>query len=121
MYRCMQTHENLLGQNRIVSCCIQKKNMEFKTRRRIHDAMRRIQKSRELAKPRGSVVGRVHNAAERLRGHHPADVSGTGFVPSKGTEVEAKIGSQGNYRRCVVVKTPKHQRWVNGKRICVFF
>ena len=95
--------------------------MEFKTRRRIHDAMRRIQKSRELAKPRGSVVGRVHDAAERLRGHHPADVSGTGFVPSKGTEVEAKIGSQGNYRRCVVVKTPKHQRWVNGKRICVFF
>lgn len=106
-------------QNRIL--LYTKKNMEFKTRRRIHDAMRRIQKSRELAKPRGSVVGRVHDAAERLRGHHPADVSGTGFVPSKGTEVEAKIGSQGNYRRCVVVKTPKHQRWVNGKRICVFF
>ena len=122
MYRCTNPRKKTIFWVRTESyLVVQKKNMEFKTRRRIHDAMRRIQKSRELAKPRGSVVGRVHNAAERLRGHHPADVSGTGFVPSKGTEVEAKIGSQGNYRRCVVVKTPKHQRWVNGKRICVFF
>ena len=71
-----------------------------------------------MAKPRGSVVGRIHNAAERVHAHHPSTISGTSFSPRKGAEVEAKIGTNGLYRRAVVVKTPKHGRWHNGK---IFF
>ena len=95
--------------------------METKTRRRIHEAMRRIQKSRGMSKPRGSVVGRIHNAAERVHAHHPSAISGTSFSPRKGAEVEAKIGTNGLYRRAVVVKTPKHGRWHNGKNLSLFF
>jgi len=36
-----------------------------------------------------------------------------GLVVEKGTEVEAKMGTDGKYRRCVIVKKPKHGRWVN--------
>jgi len=35
------------------------------------------------------------------------------FEFSKGSTVEAKIGTNGTYRQVVVVKRPKHSRWVN--------
>jgi len=45
-----------------------------------------------------------------VEGGHP--VQG-GLVVKKGVEVEAKIGSGGAYRRCVITKKPKHGRWVD--------
>jgi transcriptional regulator CtsR len=84
-------------------------------RNRIHEAMLRIERARTPThhRARGSVVGRVHKAAMRLHGS-PSDLTGTNvFNVSKGNEVEARIGSDGKFRRAVVVKKPKHGRWVH--------
>jgi len=108
------------------------------TRSKIRETMRRIRIQRgELVEPVAAAPApqpsvqhelsdvdvtriKIHEAMQKIRANRLSALAAPSAAPkstmpllSKGAEVEAKIGTNGAYRRCVIVKKPKHGRWVD--------
>lgn len=66
---------------------------------------------------RSDQAGAIKDAMKRVllarRGGISTDEVPNVFNPKKGDEVEAKIGTDGLFRRAVVIKKPRHERWVH--------